>query len=166
MTVNRVLLWSMCPGTMRKDLSVFCEIDCQCTSFFLLVRTYNHQLFSLFQTYIQNRKDINLMQMIEKFGVFVVPTMHLVNKVLKQYPTFKKAYAGLAWESYLGNWVTQSAGAVDVQQKKQQESSSAMGQRVIIFISCSILPHRKCNFLFYLCNVWWIKCIEECHWNN
>ena len=60
--------------------------------------------FVVFQTYLYLRKDHNLSLLIAEYGLFVIPTMPLVQKVMLETPQFKVTFASLPWERYLGNW--------------------------------------------------------------
>ena len=42
--------------------------------------------------------------MIEEYGLFVIPTMPLVTKIMMDHPQFKVTFASLPWDRYLGNW--------------------------------------------------------------
>ena len=58
----------------------------------------------MLQTYLFLRKDLNLNQMISEYGLFVIPTMPLVTKIMLYHPQFKETFGSLPWDRYLGNW--------------------------------------------------------------
>ena len=84
-----------------------------------------HIWFLLFflQTYIYIRKDHNLSQMMDEYGLFVIPTMPLVDKIMADNPQFQQSFGELPWDRYLGNWYTPLARQAAWQQTSMQQVS-------------------------------------------